>query len=77
MKNIYKELPNQLPKIFEPHTQMKVKDLSEVNIEALLQETFTVTSIPTDKTKQDGQSTTVRILGRASSVDLSNTNGFA
>ncbi|QQP58072.1 Transformation/transcription domainassociated proteinlike [Caligus rogercresseyi] len=56
VKSIYKELPNHLPKIFEPRDPIKVKDLGELNIEALLGETFTVTTITTEKKAPDGAS---------------------
>ena len=49
VKSIYKELPNHLTKIFEPKQPIKVKDLSELNVEALLGETFTTTTITIDK----------------------------
>ena len=42
-----------MAKIFEPKSQIKVKDLSEVNIEELLKETFTVTGIQTEKRNED------------------------
>lgn len=54
VKNIYKELPSHLNKIFEPRPSIKVKDLSEVNLEALLQETFTLTNIQVEKKAVDG-----------------------
>ena len=59
VKNIYKDLPNYLAKIFEPRSQIKVKDISEINVEALLLETFTGTTIMTDKKNQDNQFTSV------------------
>ena len=40
-----RELPNHLNKIFEPKASIKVKDLAELNIEALLSDTFTTTEI--------------------------------
>ncbi|KAF7269505.1 transcription-associated protein Nipped-A isoform X2 [Rhynchophorus ferrugineus] len=54
VKSIYYNLPNHMAKIFEPKSQIKVKDLSEVNIEELLKETFTVTGIQTEKRNEDG-----------------------
>ena len=60
MKEIYKDLPNHLTKIFEPKAQIKVKDISEVNIDVMLNETFTVTTIMTDKKNQDNQQMTVK-----------------
>lgn len=41
-------------KIFEPRAPLKVKDLSEINIEELLKETFTMTIIQTDTRNKDG-----------------------
>ena len=61
VKEIYKDLPNHLTKIFEPKAQIKVKDISEVNIDVMLNETFTVTTIMTDKKNQDNQQMTVNI----------------
>ncbi len=40
---------------------MQVKDISEVNIDVLLNETFTATTIMTDKKNQDNQQMTVRV----------------
>ncbi len=54
VKSIYNELPNHLNKIFEPRGIIKVKELSELNIEALLSETFTITSVTTEKKVPDG-----------------------
>lgn len=54
VKSIYSNLPNHMPKIFEPRSQIKVKDLSEVNIDELLKETFTITGIQTEKRNTDG-----------------------
>lgn len=62
VKNIYKTIPSHLFKIFEPRTQVKVKDVTEINVDALLQETFTVTTIMTDKKNADNQSISVSIL---------------
>ncbi|OQR70315.1 Transformation/transcription domain-associated protein-like [Tropilaelaps mercedesae] len=46
VKNIYRELPNQLEKIFEPREDsIKVKDISEVSMDTLLNETFTTTVV--------------------------------
>ncbi|XP_050299225.1 transcription-associated protein 1 isoform X2 [Anthonomus grandis grandis] len=54
VKSIYSNLPNHMPKIFEPKSQIKVKDLSDVNIDELLKETFTITGIQTEKRNKDG-----------------------
>ncbi|KAI4454767.1 ataxia telangiectasia mutated atm -related [Holotrichia oblita] len=53
VKSIYSELPNHMNKIFEPRAPIKVKDLSELNIEELLKETFTITVIQTEKRNKD------------------------
>ncbi|XP_013399832.1 transformation/transcription domain-associated protein-like [Lingula anatina] len=65
VKNIYKDLPNHLLKIFEPKPQIKVKDMSEVNVEALLQETYTITTIMTDKKNTDNSPISYNIIPRA------------
>ncbi|XP_072379030.1 transcription-associated protein 1 [Diabrotica undecimpunctata] len=54
VKSIYSNLPNHMNKIFEPKPPIKVKDLSEVNIEELLKETFTMTVIQTEARNEDG-----------------------
>lgn len=65
VKNIYKELPNHLNKIFEPRHILKVKDISEVNINALLMETFTITNIQTEKKNPDATILTYNIIPKA------------
>ncbi|XP_064456550.1 transformation/transcription domain-associated protein-like isoform X2 [Ornithodoros turicata] len=65
VKNIYKELPSHLNKIFEPRPQIKVKDLAEVNLEALLQETFTLTNIQVEKKAADGTCASYNVVPRA------------
>lgn len=62
VKSIYSELPKHLPKIFEPRPALRVKDLSEINIDALLTETFTITAIQSEKKAADGTVVTVSIL---------------
>lgn len=47
-------------KIFEPRPPLKVKDLSEINIEELLKETFTMTIIQTEARNKDGTQNAVR-----------------
>ncbi|XP_060086157.1 transformation/transcription domain-associated protein-like [Ylistrum balloti] len=64
VKSIYNAIPNHLPKIFEPHNQVKVKDVMEINVDALLQETFTVTTIMTDKKNADNQNISYNIIPR-------------
>ncbi|XP_076072619.1 transformation/transcription domain-associated protein-like isoform X5 [Mytilus galloprovincialis] len=62
VKNIYNGLPNHLPKIFEPRNQIKVKDVTEINVDQLLQETFTTTTILTDKKNADNQNISYNII---------------
>ncbi|XP_052799623.1 transformation/transcription domain-associated protein-like isoform X2 [Mya arenaria] len=64
VNQIYTNLPNHLNKIFEPRSQTKVKDIAEINVEALLQETYTVTTIITDKKNADNQSVSYNIIPR-------------
>lgn len=62
VKTIYSELPNHMGKIFEPRAPISVKDLSELNTEELLKETFTITTIQTEKRNKDGALISVRNL---------------
>ena len=55
------DLPNHMTKIFDPRPQIKVKDISDININVLLLETYTITTIMTEKKNQDNQSVSVRI----------------
>ncbi|XP_052746122.1 transcription-associated protein 1 isoform X5 [Bicyclus anynana] len=65
VKGIYSDLPNHLPKIFEPKPIIRVKDLSEVNIDQLLQETYTTTPIHTEKKLLDGSVVTYNLIPRS------------
>ncbi|KAI4498009.1 hypothetical protein M0802_006833 [Mischocyttarus mexicanus] len=65
VKSVYSELPKNLSKIFEPRQPIKVKDLSEVNIEALLNETFTITAIQSKKKAADGTVVTYNLIPKA------------
>lgn len=58
---MYKELPSHINTIFESRPPIKVKDLSEVNIDALLSKTFTITPIATEKKLPDGNLITVTV----------------
>uniref|UniRef100_T1JAK1 Transformation/transcription domain-associated protein n=1 Tax=Strigamia maritima TaxID=126957 RepID=T1JAK1_STRMM len=49
VKNIYRDLPNHLNKIFEPRMPIKIKDLSENVADPILQEIYTITTIQTEK----------------------------
>lgn len=61
VKKIYKDLGDHMPKIFDPKLSIKVKDLSEVNIDSMLLETFAATSISTENKNAENQAVTVRI----------------
>lgn len=65
VKAIYRDLPNHLNKIFEPRAALRVKDLTEVNIEALLAETYTITAIQSEKKTADGTQVTYNLIPRA------------
>ena len=45
VKCIYRDLPNHLNSIFEPRSAIKIKELSELNIDEVLLETFTATVV--------------------------------
>ena len=58
------ELPNHLNKIFEPRPPIKIKDLNDpsFNIEAVLGETFTSTTITTEKKGPENQAPVTYLL---------------
>lgn len=62
VKNIYQELPSHLGKIFEPKSSIKVKDLSELNIETVLEEVFTTTPIITETKSADGNNISYNLI---------------
>lgn len=62
VKCIYRDLPNHLNKIFEPRNSLKVKDLSELNIEAVLAESFTATVVLTDTRTPDGNNISYNLI---------------
>lgn len=49
VKQIYSDLPKHMPKIFEPRPPIRVKDLKDLNLEQLLNETYTITPIQVEK----------------------------
>ncbi|KAF5288689.1 hypothetical protein FQR65_LT11954 [Abscondita terminalis] len=65
VKTIYSDLPNHMNKIFEPKPAIKVKDLSELNIQDLLTETFTITTIQTEKKTKDGTAIVYNLIPKA------------
>lgn len=62
VKTIYSELPRHLPKIFEPRQSIRVSDVKDLNLEQLLAETYTITTIQVDKKSADGTVATVIII---------------
>lgn len=70
VNQIYTSLPGHLNKIFEPRSQKKVKDIAEINVDALLQEVYTVTTIMTDKKNADNQSVSVSFMPNDKSICL-------
>ena len=58
VKGIYQKLPDKdhINKIFDPRQPIKVKELSELNIEAELMQTFTITSVQTEKKTPESNS---------------------
>lgn len=45
VKGVYSELPSHLNQIFEPRPPLRVKDISELNLEQILNTTYTVTTV--------------------------------
>lgn len=66
VKTIYSDLPSHLPKIFEPKTPLRVKDIKDINVEQLLPETYTITAIQAEKKGADGKVTAVTVRNFAS-----------
>lgn len=62
VRTVYQELPNHMSKIFEPRPTLRVKDLSEINIEALLTETYTIMTIQSEKKTADGTVISVCVM---------------
>ncbi|KAL3212169.1 hypothetical protein MRX96_000807 [Rhipicephalus microplus] len=65
VKTIYRELPNHLNAIFELRPPLKFKDLSELNLDAVLQETFTLTNVQLEKKGPDGSCASYNVIPRA------------
>lgn len=59
VKIIYTDLPDHMPKIFEPVQQIRVKDLKDLNFEKLLSEAFSIKSIHVEN---QNDSTTVQMV---------------
>lgn len=56
VRQIYSDLPKHLPKIFEPRAGIRVKDLKDLNLEQVLAETYTLTSVQVEKKAPEGAS---------------------
>lgn len=61
VKSIYSDLPSHLPKLFEPKSPLRVKDIKDINVEQLLPETYTITQIQVEKKSADGKVQTVTV----------------
>lgn len=68
VKSIYSDLPNHMNKIFEPKAPIKVGDLSELNLDELLNETFTTTTIQVEKKNKDDVVTITDVSVKARST---------
>ncbi|KAG1661730.1 Transformation/transcription domain-associated protein [Nymphon striatum] len=64
VRNIYKGIPNHINRIFDPKPVKNVKDLSEINVGALLLETYGITNIQTEKKNSDGTSLSYNLIPR-------------
>ncbi|XP_014255602.1 transformation/transcription domain-associated protein [Cimex lectularius] len=51
VRSIYQDLPDHMNNIFEPKSPIRVKDLTELNLETLLNEIYTTTLIQCEKKK--------------------------
>ncbi|GLH10296.1 Transcription-associated protein 1, partial [Gryllus bimaculatus] len=65
VKNIYRELPNHMHKILERRPAIKVNDISDVNIKALLGETFTVTLIQRERKSAEDATIVYNLIPKA------------
>ncbi|KAA0197800.1 hypothetical protein HAZT_HAZT001767 [Hyalella azteca] len=65
VKTMYSELPNHLPKIFEPKQSLRVTDLAELDLDRLLTGTFAITPIQTEKKQADESPVTYNVIPRA------------
>ncbi|XP_054724829.1 transformation/transcription domain-associated protein-like [Uloborus diversus] len=66
VKRIYKDLPNQLNKIFDPRPAPKVKDVSQATLEPILNETFTGTVLYCERRGPDGSTAQYNLIPKAS-----------
>lgn len=64
VKQMYADLPKHLPKIFEPRTVIRINDMSEVNMEHLLSETYTITLIQVEKKPGESEVMSYNLIPR-------------
>lgn len=62
VKNIYTELPLHKDKILEPKATITVKDMTEVDINSLLIDMYTMTTIQTESKTADGAVVTYNVV---------------
>jgi len=48
VKSVYKDLPVQMEKVFEPRPPLKVSSLADLKLDEILEDTFTVVSVVMD-----------------------------
>lgn len=77
VRSIYQSLPEHMSKIFEPKPQIRVKELSEVNTESLLEETYTCTVINVEKKMPDGTNSTEQVRYSFCLVQIEKNNLLA
>lgn len=66
VKAIYSDIPNHMPKIFEPKILIRVKDVKDLNMEQVLKETYTITTIQTEKKTLDGNAICYNLMPKSS-----------
>lgn len=57
VKGVYSELPSHLNKIFEPKPPIRVKDITDLNLEQVLSSTYTVTLVHCEQRPHTANST--------------------
>lgn len=62
VKQIYSDLPKHMPKIFEPRPPIRVKELKDLNLEQLLNETYTITPIQVEKKPGENSTTNYNLI---------------
>lgn len=65
MNKVYQELPNNLNKIFEIKSPIRIKDISELNIAAVIEEIFTQTPVHIERKNPDESSANYNLIPKA------------